>query len=114
MSSALENVLTQITDHTAALESDLHALGESLRAADPGVAHKTFNDIHRHLIRMIDAARAVRDACPNCGGDQNKKNWEQVNVLSGVWKLPRCNLCTRLAAFLDGVEQIARTSPPER
>lgn len=110
MSDETASPLQPLAEHIAAVERDFLALGKHLEALDEPAGRAVTLAAFRAVHRVAEAARAVKARCPACGRPDSKLEYEAVNKLSGVWKLPDCPTCSELSQVIAAVEKVARTT----
>jgi hypothetical protein len=110
MSDQTSAALTTLSEHVSAIERDFLELSKLLERLDEPKGRTVILAAFRTLQRVAEAARPVRAKCPRCGRPDAKMEYEAVNKLSGVWKLPECPTCRELAGVIAAVEKAARTA----
>jgi hypothetical protein len=108
MSNTIANTLLALNEHLAAVERDFVALGRQMEQADESDGRSALLGAYRAVERVADGARAVRSKCPRCSRPDPSMEYEAVNKLSGVWKLPECPTCRELAQMMAAIEKAAK------
>jgi phage FluMu protein Com len=109
VSNMIANTLLALNEHLAVVERDFVALGKQMEQADEGDGRTALLGTFRAVERVADGARAVRAKCPRCTRPDPNMEYEAVNKLSGVWKLPECPTCRELSQMMSAIEKVAKT-----
>jgi hypothetical protein len=110
MNDATGMALQALAEHVSAVERDFLELGKLLDTLDESKGRMVTLAAYRAVHRVAEAGRAVKAKCPKCGRPDSKLEYEAVNKLSGVWKLPDCPTCTELSQLIAAVEKAVRAT----
>lgn len=110
MNDAANAAIQSVAEHVALLERDFLQLARALESLDESGGRSATLAAYRAIQRVAEAARPVKANCPRCGRPDSKLEYEAVNKLSGVWKLPECPTCAELTQVINAVEKAARSA----
>lgn len=110
MSDTTATALQSLADHVGAVERDFLELGKLLDKLDATKGRMVTLAAYRTVHRLAESARSVKAKCPQCGRPDSKLEYEAVNKLSGVWKLPDCPTCSELSQVIAAVEKAVRAT----
>lgn len=108
--NAIDAQMRKLTEHIDVVIADFRQLAEAMGKASEEDARSAIVATSASLARVARAARSVRAACPKCSRPDSKMEFEAVNKLSGVWKLPRCETCRDLAELISEVDRCAKAA----